>query len=117
MAIGFSIFVSSQKKPLRNLFVLLRNPLSLSIVAPCDWRHPDFGSRLGTFRLKSLANDRIFVLVFDLPAAIGERHIGLNFTGLKLVFAAEDFERCDLLFRKLRPAQSLRSLPSNSCRL
>src|SRR4029077_2361790 len=93
MAIGFSMFVSSQKKALRNPFVLLKNQPSLSIVAPCHRRHPDFGPRLRAFLFKSLANDRSFVFVFDLPATISKRHIGLYFAGLKLVFAAEDFER------------------------
>jgi hypothetical protein len=56
---------------------------------------PDFGA----FFLKNTANLRIFILVFDLPSAIGQGHIGLNLNWLQFKFSADDLEsqvRCRL---------------------
>ena len=56
----------------------------LSIGRSSQWRHLYFGARLGAFLFERLTNDRIFIFVFDLPAAESQRHVGLNLAGLDI---------------------------------
>jgi|SoiMetStandDraft_2_1073263.scaffolds.fasta_scaffold54434_2 hypothetical protein len=54
--------------------------------------HLHLRAGFGAFFLKNTANLRIFILVFDLPSAIGQGHIGLNLNWLQFKFSADDLE-------------------------
>ena len=55
--------------------------------------HAHFGAGFGALLFEDLSDDWIFVFVFDLPTAVGQRHVGLNLARLKFVFTAEDLQR------------------------
>src|SRR5687768_566343 len=77
----------------KSYYVLLRSYPRLSIGRFHQRRHPHFGARLGAFRFESPANNRVLVLVLNLPAAIRQRHVGLNLTGLQFKLAAQNLKR------------------------